>query len=73
MSKFTVNISKEIERLLKNPDVDIIDAICHWCAENNVDIDTAAALIKKDQNLKARVQLEAEKLNILPQTAKLPI
>jgi hypothetical protein len=72
VSKFNVDLAKEIERLTKSGDTDIIDAICHWCKENNVDIETAAALIKRDQVLKAKVQIEAENLNIIKPTAKLP-
>ena len=72
-NKFNVDLSKEVERLTKNTNGDIIDAICHWCEENNVDIETAAALIKKDPVLRAKVQIEAEELNILAPSAKLPI
>ena len=72
MSKFEVNLNREIEKFIANGS-DIIDAVCHWCEQNNVDVETAAALIKKDAILRARVQVEAENLNILPQTAKLPI
>ena len=72
MSKFNVDLAKEIERLTKSGETDVIDAICHWCKENNVDVETAAALIKRDQVLKAKVQIEAESLNILKPSAKLP-
>lgn len=73
MSKFNVDLAKEIERLTKNGRTDIIDAVCHWCAENNVDVETAAALIKKDAVLRAKIQIEAENLNILKPSAKLPL
>lgn len=73
MSKFNVDLTKEVERLTKNGSLDFIDAVCHWCHENNVDVETAAALIKKDAVLKAKIQIEAERLNILTPSAKLPI
>jgi hypothetical protein len=72
-SKFNVDLNKEVDRLTKNNAGDIIDAICHWCEENNVDVETAAALIKKDPVLRAKIQNEAEELNIIPSSAKLPI
>jgi hypothetical protein len=72
MSKFNVDLAKEIERLTKTEESNIIDAICHWCHENDIDVETAAALIRRDQVLKARVQVEAENLNILKSSAKLP-
>lgn len=73
MSKFNVDLAKEIERLTKGGKIDIIDAVCHWCAENNVDIETAAAIIKKDAVLRAKIQAEAEDLRILRPSAKLPL
>lgn len=73
MSKFNVDLSKEIDRLTKSGEVDIIDAICHWCNENDIDVETVAALIKRDQVLRAKVQIQAESLNFLKPSAKLPI
>jgi hypothetical protein len=58
---------------LRKVRLDIIDAVCHWCAENNIDVETAAALIKKDAVLRAKIQIEAENLNILKPSARLPI
>lgn len=72
MSKFNVDLAKEIERLTNAGETDIIDAVCHWCNENNVDVETAAAIIKRDQVLKAKIQIEAENLNIIKSSAKLP-
>ena len=71
-TKFNVDLSKEIERFTRQG-VDVIDAVCHWCAENNVDIETVAAIIKKDAVLKSKLQIEAENLNILKSSARLPI
>lgn len=73
MSKFNVDLAKEIERLTKEGKVDIIDAVCHWCHENNIDVETAAALIKRDAVLRSKIQIEAENLNILKSSARLPI
>ena len=72
-NKFNVDLAKEVERLTKLGSDDIIDAVCHWCKENNVDVETAAALIKKDAVLKAKIQIAAENLNILKPSARLPI
>lgn len=73
MSKFNVDLAKEIERLTKGGKAGIIDAICHWCEKNDVDVETVASLIKKDAVLRAKIQVEAENLNILKGSAKLPI
>lgn len=72
MSKFNFDITKEIEKLTRSG-TDIIDAVVHVCAKHNIDIETAASLIKKDAVLKSKLQMEAENLNILKRSARLPI
>jgi hypothetical protein len=51
--------------------MEYIDAIVHWCELNNVEVEYAAALVKKDPLMKSMIQVEAENLNILKKTAKL--
>lgn len=53
--------------------MEYIDAVVYWCERNNVEIEYAAALIKKDSVIMSHIQTEAENLNILKKTAKLPI
>ena len=72
MTKFSFDIQKEIEKLTRNG-TDIIDAIVHVCAQHNIDLETAASLIKKDAVLKSKLQIEAENMNILRKSARLPI
>jgi len=64
---------EEIESICKNRKVEYIDAIVMWCEKNNIEVETAAAWIKKDNSLKSKVQAEAEDLNILKRGARLPI
>lgn len=64
---------EEIETICKNRKVEYIDAIVMWCDKNNIEVETAAAWIKKDSSLKSKVQAEAEDLNILKRGARLPI
>lgn len=64
---------EEIETICKNSKVEYIDAIVMWCDRNNIEVETAAAWIKKDSSLKSKVQAEAEDLNILKRGARLPI
>lgn len=65
--------AQEIETLVKDKNIDYIDAILYYCEKNNMEIETAAALIKSSSKIKAKIQLEAEEINVLPKTAKLPI
>jgi hypothetical protein len=40
---------------------------------NNVEIETAASYIKSSQTLKAKITIEAEDLNMVKGSARLPI
>lgn len=67
------NFSSEIYKMIKEKDMDYIDAVVHWCDVNRVDIELAASLVKLDPNLLCEVQLDAESLNYLKKTARLPV
>ncbi len=68
-----VEFSKEIEKLVVDKKMEYIDAVIYFCEKNSVDIETAASLIKNNSKLKASIQEEAEQLNYLPKTHKLPL
>lgn len=59
--------------MIKEKDMDYIDAVVHWCELNRVDIELAASLVKTDPNLLYEIQLDAEGLNYLKKTARLPL
>jgi hypothetical protein len=67
------NFIEEIETLCRTKNVEYIDAIVMWCEKNKLEVETAAYWIKKDPTLKAKLQAEAENLNILKRGARLPI
>lgn len=68
-----VEFSKEIENLVSEKRMEYIDAVVYFCEKNSIDIETAASLIKNNSKLKASIQEEAEQLNYLPKTQKLPL
>ena len=49
----------------------IMDAILHYCEQNKLEYETAASLISTD--LKRVLRKEAEDLNFIQTTSKLPI
>lgn len=49
----------------------LMDAILHYCEQNKLEYETAASLISTD--LKRVLRKEAEDLNFIQQTSKLPI
>lgn len=65
--------AKTIETMCIDKGMDYIDAIVTWCKDNDVEIETIANYIKKDQVLKSKIQIEAENLNILKKGARLPV
>lgn len=68
-----LNFSFIIEEIVYMKDISYMDAIIEYCEQNEVEIEVAASLISN--NLKSKIQLEAEDLNFLPKsnTTKLPL
>lgn len=63
----------EVNRMVEEGNVDYIDAVVHFCEKYDLEIETAAAMIKSDPKIKSRMQAEFEILNYLPKRAKLPV
>jgi hypothetical protein len=76
--KFTKIVSAEIfyeaiDNLVKHHDLSYMDAIVYYCEKNDIEIETAASLIKGNFRIKSSIQSEGEQLNFLPKAARLPI
>jgi len=65
-------VLQEIEKLTRDGS-DYLDAILHYCEKHDIEIESIARYIKKNVVLKARLQEEAEELNYLQKTSRLPI
>jgi hypothetical protein len=61
----------KIQELVVQTKLSYMDAVLHYCDQNGMEPETAAQLI--NGKLKAQIREEAEELNFLPKTAKLPI
>jgi hypothetical protein len=68
-SKFAL----EIEKIVAEQNINYIDAICHYCEINSIDVESITKLISKP--LKERLKWDAVRLNFMKKTskAKLPI
>jgi len=68
-SKFAL----EIEKIVAEENFNYIDAICHYCDINNIEVETISKLISKP--LKERLKWDAIRLNFMKKTsrAKLPV
>lgn len=66
--------AEEIEKLVHNSkEMKYVDAIIHFCEENNLDVESVPKLISKP--LKEKIKVEAMENNLLKRTshAKLPL
>ena len=75
-SKFfcPARFAEAIESLvLNNADMNYIDAIVHFCDQNNLDVESVPKLISKP--LKEKIKCDAQELNFMKKTtrAKLPL
>ena len=62
-----------IEGIVKDKRISYLDAVLHYCEDNNIDTASVGPLINK--SLKEKIKAEAEKLNLVERssTAVLPI
>jgi hypothetical protein len=65
------NFSVQIENLAVDQKLGLMDAICHHCKETGLEIEVAATLISAA--LKAKIRDEAQGLNLMKKSSKLPI
>jgi len=74
-SKFLTpsKFSLEIEKIVVEEKCNYIDAICHYCEINKIEVDSVTKLVSKP--LKERLKCDATRLNFMKQTsrAKLPL
>lgn len=71
--KTPTEFMNEIDKLVVEKRISYLDAVILYCEINHIEIETAASLIKGSTKMKAKIQDDAEELNFLPKTRKLPI
>jgi hypothetical protein len=67
------NCTSEIRALCAEKGMDYIDAVVHWCELNDLEVELAATLVMTDAALLSNIEEEAENLNYLKKTARLPV
>jgi len=67
----TTKFSQMIEELAIDKRIPYMDAVVWYCEQEDVEVEVAAKLISAV--LKSKIEAEAQNLNFLPKTAKLPI
>jgi len=65
----TAKFSQEVERIvLNNNDMNYIDAIIHYCDQNEIELETVPKLISKP--LKEKLKFDAQQLNFIKRTSR---
>jgi hypothetical protein len=67
----TQKFSLIIERLVLEKKMPYIDAVCLWCEDNGMEIETASKLL--NVSIKEKIKVEAQDLNFLEKEARLPL
>ena len=74
-SKFLTpqKFAMEIEKIVSEEELNYIDAICHYCEKNGLEIESVTKLVSKP--LKEKLKCDAMELNFMKKTsrAKLPL
>jgi hypothetical protein len=65
------NFSLEIDRISSEMKLSTIEAITFYCEKTGLEIEIAASLI--NENLKSRIEGEAQMLRCIPRSSKLPL
>lgn len=60
-----------IEEKSQKMNLNIIDTITHYCEESGLEVEVAATLI--NENLKSKIEVEAQTLRFIQRTSRLPI
>jgi hypothetical protein len=63
----------QIDQIVHERNISYMDAVILWCEQNNLEVEFAGDLIRRNAVLKAKIQIEAENLNFMKKTSRLPI
>jgi hypothetical protein len=66
-----LKFQEEIERIVFTTDYNHMEAIVEYCNKTGMEIEVASSLV--NNNLKSKIQFDAQELNLLPKGARLPI
>jgi hypothetical protein len=65
------NFCLMIEEMAGKMNLSLIDAITHYCEESGLEVEVAASLI--NENLKSKIEVEAQTLRFIQRSSRLPI
>jgi len=62
-----------VYKIARQPDSNYMEAVLDYAHKNDIEIEALADIIRKNPNIKSRIQDEAEDLRLMERTAKLPV
>ena len=65
-----LKFAKAIEKMDSETDYNHMEAIVEYCKETGMEIELAASLV--NTNLKSKIEADAQDLNMLPKSQRLP-
>ena len=72
--KSSIEFIMEIEEIVKEKNIEYIEAVILYCEKNNLEVETVATIIKQNLVIKTKIQHEAENLNMVKRSgSRLPI
>jgi hypothetical protein len=66
-----LKFAMEIDRIVSETDYNHIEAIVEYCKNTGMEIEVASTLV--NSNLKFKLETDAQDLNLLPKSSRLPI
>lgn len=75
MIKFDIKASfiAEVSRMVEEDGLSLLEATIEYCETRGIEVEMAAEIIAGQEVLKSKLQLEAEDLNFMKKTTRLPI
>lgn len=65
MQRNSQEFMDEVEKIVLNKGINYLEAVMIYIEKYKVDPELIASIIKKNQNLKGKLQLDCQKLNLL--------
>lgn len=66
------SILREVSKYV-NEEVTMIDALVHYADIHKIEIEVVGDIVRRSQVIKAKVHEDAEKLNLIEKTKRLPV
>ena len=67
----TIDLNLTIEEFVKDKELSYMDAVLHYAQISEIEPEAMAKML--NQSIKDKIEVEAQNLNMLKKTAKLPI